>query len=140
VIASEEAVADDEAPLHALWRRVKEALGPLSECELVSQASILDFDHEERTSSYNVRVHQGASDLFPIQAREVAGKLEKRWCYLLREGRPPLSLAPVVLCAAAGGSGVHEVFMAQSLKVAPGAEVELRGVKSTSRVKAAAPA
>ncbi|XXU74406.1 type I restriction endonuclease subunit R [Sorangium sp. So ce1151] len=139
VVASEEAVARDEAPLHALWKRIKEALAPLSECELVSQVSILDVDLEKGTITCNVRVHQGSADLFPIARREVAGKLEKSWCYLLRTGKPPLPLTPLVMCTVPEGSGMHEVFMARVLDVSPGAKVELLGVKSKHKVKMAVP-
>ncbi|MEP7122433.1 MAG: type I restriction endonuclease subunit R [Byssovorax sp.] len=140
VIASEEALVDDEAPLHALWKRIKEALAPLSECELVSQSSIVDFNHEARTSTYKVRMHQGPADLFPIEQREISGRIEKGWCYLLREGRSPLSLAPVVRCAVPPASGVHELFMARQLELAPGAKVDLLGVKSDNKIKVILPA
>ena len=139
VIASEEAVVDDEAPLHALWKRIKEELAPLSECELVSQSSIVDFDLEKQTSTYKVRLHQGPADLFPIAQREILGRLEKGWCYLLRAGRPPLSLAPVVRCAVPPASGVHELFMARLLEVTPGAKVELLGLKSENKMKVVLP-
>jgi hypothetical protein len=77
--------------------------------------------------------------LFLIEQREVSGKLEKGWCYLLCEGRPPLSLAPVVRCAVPAARGVHELFMARILEMAPRAKVELLGLKTENKIKVTLP-
>ncbi len=139
VTASEESLAADEAPLHALWRRITQALAPLAGCELVSRAGVLDLPDAAGVIPYQLRVHQGPSDRFPIVTRPLAAKLEARWCYLLRPGAAALALDPVVACEPDESAGSPTLFLARTLSFEAGARVEAMAVATTTKRKLAVP-
>jgi type I restriction enzyme R subunit len=131
---TEATCAAEEGEVHALGRRLEAALAPLGECEMVSLVTITKADFKAGTSTCRVRILQGAKSLFDIQPREITGSLDEPWCYLLREGKPPLSLAPVVLCMAAENGG-HDVFLVRSLGAPVGAKVEIAGMLGGGKKK-----
>ncbi len=139
VTASEESLAADEAPLHALWRRITQALAPLAGCELVSRAGVLDLPDAAGVIPYQLRVHQGPSDRFPIVTRPLAAKLEARWCYLLRPGAAAPALDPVVACEHDESAGSPTLFLARTLSFEAGARVEAMAVATTTKRKLAVP-
>ncbi len=135
VTASESAFAADEAPLHALWHRLCDALAPLAACELVSPAAVLDAPDATGTMLYQVRVHQGSSDRFPVDTRRIAGSLHAPWCYLLRPDATPLALDPVVACLHDDGTGAAALFLARTLSFDAGAKVDAMAVASSSKAR-----
>ncbi len=139
VTRNEEAVAQAEHALHALWRRFEQALEGLSELKLVVRVVLQDFDVSGGPARYQVRVLQGGSDHFPVREERVQGKLLENWCYLLRPSGAPISLAPVLSCSYSHASGRREVFVARTLSLAPGAELETMGVASTTKGKVKVP-
>lgn len=139
VTPAEEAIADDEAPLHALWKRLTTALAPLGECELVSQVDLNDFDSAQDRVSYKVRLHQGASDRFRVADRWVRGRLEADWCYLLQPAAHPLALSPLVLCRYDDQAGLHQLYLARAFTLEPGGKVEAMAVTSAAKIKVQAP-
>jgi type I restriction enzyme, R subunit len=124
---TEAACAAMEGEVHAAGRSIEAAFVDLSACEMISQVAIEKADFKAGTTRCRVRIHQGAQSPFEIKTREVQGSLDMQWCYLLREGKPPLSLSPVLLCIAADNGG-HEVFLVRALGVKPGEKVEIVGV------------
>ena len=55
--------------------------------------------------------------------------MKEQWCYLLRDGAPPLSLAPIVFCAHSDKTSRHEVFVARKIpSLEPGAKIDGVGV------------
>jgi hypothetical protein len=131
---TEATCAAEEAEAHTLGRRIETAFAPLGECEMVSLVTISKADFKTGTSTCRVRILQGAKSLFDIQPREIQGSLEEPWCYLLREGKAPLSLAPVVLCMAAETGG-HDVFLVRSLGAQVGTKVEIAGMLGGGKKK-----
>lgn len=138
VTPNEEAIAKAEGPLHELWQRFKNALGPLADTRLVARAELVDFD-QTGVARYKLRMLQGGSDHFPVREETLSGKLIENWCYLLREGAPPLLLAPVVSCFYSQESGRREVFVARTLALDPGTKVDAMGVTTTSKLKLVVP-
>jgi hypothetical protein len=136
VTPSSEEMALAEPGLRELWKRFKNALAPLSESRLVVRTQLLDFDLATHTWQYRARSLEGGSDHFRVLDVEVRGELKEQWCYLLRDGAPPLSLAPLVFCAHSDKTSRHEVFVARKLvSLEPGAKVDGVGVASTSVMK-----
>ena len=138
VTPSQEAIAKAEGPLHVLWQRFKQAIGCLADTRLVARAELLDYD-PAGVARYKLRLLQGGSDHFPVKEETVNGKLMENWCYLLREGAPPLLLSPVVSCAYSDESGRREVFVARSLALEPGAKVDAMGIASTTKLTLVVP-
>ena len=136
VTPSSEEVALAEPGLKDLWKRLKKALSALAEARLVVRAQMLDFDLATHVWKYRARSLEGGSDHFKILDVEVHGELKEQWCYLLRDGVPPLSLAPLVFCAHSDKTSRHEVFVARKLvSLEPGGKVDGVGVGSTSMMK-----
>jgi hypothetical protein len=136
VTPSSEEVALAEPGLMDLWRRFKKAVGALCEARLVVRAQLLDFDLSTQTWKYRARILEGGSDLFRVLDVAVLGELKESWCYLLRDGAPPLSLAPLVFCAHSDKTSRHEVFVARKLaSLDPGGKVDGVGVASTATMK-----
>lgn len=135
VTPAEEAIAEDEAPLHALWQRFKKAVEPLSKTRLVAQSKFVDFDLQGLKWRYSLRVLEGPSEIFRRTEETLTGKLAEKWCYLLRKGSPPLLLAPIVACEYNPQSAAHEVFVARTMALESGAKVEMIGVKSAVKTK-----
>jgi type I restriction enzyme R subunit len=131
VTPSSEEVALAEPGLMDLWRRFKKAVGALAEARLVVRQQLLDFDRAKQTWSYRARILEGGSDLFRVLDVTVLGELKEAWCYLLRDGAAPLSLAPLVFCAHSEKTSRHEVFIAREIaSLEPGAKVDGVGVAS----------
>jgi hypothetical protein len=129
-------VAQAEPGLRDLWHRFKRAIMPLTEARLVVRAQLLDFDRGTDTYHYKARVLEGGSDLFKVLEVRVQGEMKEPWCYLLRDGAPPLSLWPIVFCAHSDKTSRHEVFVARKLaSLEPGSKVEGVGVASTAAMK-----
>jgi hypothetical protein len=91
-----------------------------------------------KTARYRVRVHHGPAD--PAEERQVSGKLGERWCHLLREGQAPLLLSPVIAARCRRRWGTTRCFMARTLALEPGSNVDMIGAATTGKVKAAVPA
>jgi type I restriction enzyme R subunit len=126
VTATEEQVAEREPAVHESWKRVKDALAPLADVTVVSYAKIIEA-RQSGVHRYSVRVHRGDSSIFVLDERDVAGAMEKEWCYLVRDGRAPLLLAPVMFCRAEK-DWTREIFVARTLQIEPGSKVDAMGL------------
>ena len=103
------------------------------------RVDLLDYEVSNGTARYKVRLLQGGSDHFPVREETVQGKLLEGWCYLLRPDAAPIALAPVVSCSYSATIGRHEVFVARTLSVVAGEELETMGVASTTKGKLKVP-
>ena len=129
-ILNEDAFKADEEPLAQTFDALQKAAQPLARHRLVSVA---DMEFRGGKVAYTLYAHQGALDFFPTFREVLATPLEKRWCYLLRAGKAPLSLSPIVAADISDVSRRLEIFVSEGIVLGPeGTKVALRGVTSNA--------
>jgi type I restriction enzyme R subunit len=135
---TEEEAASLEPGLRALWAQFEQALAPLRDVELVARAGLVDHDPKAQTVRYQLRALHGSPAYFPIRQREVRGKLEPGWAYLL-VAEEPLSLAPLVHTSASAADKRDDVYLAKSIVLESGKNVEVLSVSGAEAKKVKTP-
>jgi diguanylate cyclase (GGDEF)-like protein len=123
--------AQDRAFFEAVLDELAEEMDPFTRLRLVSVAGIDGYDEDEGTTTYQLYLHQGPSERFPLVQESLTAKLAKNdWCYLIgAPEQPALLLAPMVAARPCADCGKIEVFMADSLILGPKwAKVRVKGI------------
>lgn len=132
----------DRAFFEAVLDRLTQAMRPLTQLRLMSVSGIDGYDEDEGTTSYNLYLHQGPSERFPLVQQSLAAKLAKNdWCYLIgAPEQPPLLLAPMVAARPCVDCGRVELFMADSLVLGPkGAKVRVKAITTAHEAEVQVP-
>jgi type I restriction enzyme R subunit len=138
VTTDEVQVLRHEESIKRAWTALLKALAPFRATELVSMAEILGFGKGDEVR-YKVRIHQGSQSIFPVVEKALKAQLDQRWAYLLRVGKPPLSLAPFLVYDCVKEKDARELLIARTIALKPGGKVDMVGVASTSKAKLEAP-
>jgi diguanylate cyclase (GGDEF)-like protein len=106
---------EEERRLREIMQKLAVTLRPLSKLRMVSVAGIEQVDRSDPIT-YLLRLHRGPQEYFPLVCEEVAGRLSRDGCYLLREpGSPPLKLSPLIFAEPCELCCRTEVFLAETL-------------------------
>ncbi len=139
-LVAEESFSVEQPRLTATWDDVCEAMAPLASFELVSRKSLVDTDLEAMTYEYDLLLHQGAQELFPVVRRTLRRRLSEGWCYLVGDPDNVVSLEPIVGVGLGERTQKIEVGVAEHVSLAPRALIQLRGVASTATFRREVPA
>jgi type I restriction enzyme R subunit len=130
-------LAEQERPVREAWEKVRAALAPLAELELISRQSIEDL---EKGGAFRVRVrrHQGIKTPFAIVETTANAHLPKDWCALRDRAGHVLPLEGLVVSRYAKGLSRHEVMLARGVWPA-GEKATFAAIQSTDTEKLLVP-
>lgn len=118
-----------ETMLREVDAGLEETSRPLLDAELVCVHRT--EPGETHAYRYTLRVLHGTSKIFLSRQLDTDAKLRPGWAHLLRDGLPPLRLAPLVFCLEDESTGEVETFFARSLALEPGQPVKLLALTGT---------
>lgn len=122
------------AELSEILKQLLELCRPLSDARLVSVASVNGFEGD-RGVNYDLCLHRGPMEHFPVVKECLSERLELRWCYLLEADSRSVLLAPFVGAIQCNDCRRIEFGLARKWTLGPkGEPVELCGLTTGHRL------